>query len=171
MIIHLPVPNDPVLAAIGVVTAAATLFALTRALRAGKPQPRVAKFSKPFVVLVVILFLAFFAGALAAWREFQTRPDQDPAAVTVMAIGAVFFLWGVVEALTRRLEWDAEGFRLSGATGPAVKARWEDVERVSLGRNQVRVDLKGPKPRRVAMSSFLVGLQAFVDEAGVARRG
>jgi hypothetical protein len=48
---------------------------------------------------------------------------------------------------------------------PPVAARWEDVERLGVGRRQIHLDLRGAKRRRVTFSTLLVGLPDFVSEA------
>lgn len=163
MVIHLPATNDPVIAALGLAAAAVTLWLMFRVLRAGKPRPGLAMFARPFAVVVILLCAACLAATIVGLRDLQAKPGMDPTGVVVVALGAVFFLWGSFHAMTLRLEWDEAGFRLNRFLRPPLAARWEDVEGVALARNAVVVRLRSGKP--VGLSRYLVGLQAFVDEA------
>ncbi len=163
MVIRLPSTNDPVIAALGLAAAALTLWLMFRILRAGNPRPGLAMFSRPFAVVVILLCAACLAGTIVGLHDLQTKPGTDPTGVVVLAVGAVFFLWGAFHAMTLRLEWDEAGFRLNRFLLPPFAARWEDIEAVALARNSVVVRLRGGKP--VGLSRYLVGLQAFVNEA------
>ena len=161
--------KEPPFLILGLGVALLTLLALGWVLRAGRPRPGAARYAPGFSIIVIVLCAASTAAALEGWRELQSGRVEDPTGTIVVACGALFFLWGAGQALTQRLEWNETGFTLSRFLRPPIRAAWSEIAATGFARRAFWVDLKGDRPRRVAVSRFLVGLQAFADEA--ARHG